>query len=234
MTDVPLEPLAAAEPRLPTHGAPLHPISRRVMHWLNAIAIVVMIGSGWRIYDEYPELPLNFGFPPIATLGGDYLKAWARSNDYGEANAIAWHLAGMWLLVLNYIAYLVVGFASGHFRRDFLPIQPKAVLRDMADALRGRLDHDLGHYNAVQKLLYTGVLGAILITILSGFSIWKPVQLQSLVWLFGGFDTARVVHCLGMLAIVGFLVVHVLLAILVPKTIVEMTVGRVFSTRAKK
>jgi len=79
----------------------------------------------------------------------------------------------------------------------------------------------------VQKVLYWGVLGAILVTILSGLSIWKPVQLKELTWLFGGYEFARVVHFFGMAAIVGFLVVHVALTILVPKTLVAMILGRV-------
>jgi thiosulfate reductase cytochrome b subunit len=120
-----------------------------------------------------------------------------------------------------------VGITSGHFRRDFLPLAPRAVLRDFTAALRFKLDHRLGEYNAVQKLFYWGVLAAILVTILSGLSIWKPAQLKELTWLFGGYEFARVVHFFGMAAIVGFLVVHIALTLLVPKTLVAMILGRV-------
>ena len=92
------------------------------------------------------------------------------------------------------------------------------------------LGHQLGEYNAVQKVFYWGVLAAILVTILSGLSIWKPVQLQWLTWLFGGYEFARVVHFFGMAAIVGFLVVHLSLTALVPKTLVAMVVGRASDT----
>jgi thiosulfate reductase cytochrome b subunit len=136
----------------------------------------------------------------------------------------------MWVLVLNFLAYVIVGFVSGHFRRDFLPVSVGAFLRDFLNALRGRLDHRLGEYNAVQKVFYWGVLAAILITILSGLSIWKPVQLQWLTALFGGYEFARVVHFFGMAAIVGFLVVHLALTALVPKTLVAMVVGRASET----
>ena len=115
-----------AELREPTTmAAPhvlLHPLSRRIMHWLNAVAIIVMIGSGWRIYNYYPALPINFGFPLYLTLGGDFTITEAVSNEDGLANALAWHFAAMWLLTINFIAFLAVGFASGHFRRDFLPL----------------------------------------------------------------------------------------------------------------
>ena len=208
----------------------LHPLSRRLMHWINAAAILVMIGSGWRIYDYYPALSLKFGFPYYLTLGGDFTVTEAISNDDGLVNALYWHFAAMWVLVLNFLAYVIVGFVSGHFRRDFLPITMGAFLRDFFAALRGQLGHQLGEYNTVQKVFYWGVLAAILVTILSGLSIWKPVQLQQLTWLFGGYEFARVVHFFGMAAIVGFLVVHLALTALVPKTLVAMVLGRVSET----
>lgn len=219
----------AREP-MPGRAVQLHPLSRRIMHWVNALAILVMIGSGWRIYDYYPALSIDFGFPYYLTLGGDLSLSEAINNEDGLANALAWHFGAMWVLVLNLLAYLVVGFASGHFRRDFLPITPRAFLRDFVAALTFRLQHRLGEYNAVQKLLYWGVLGAVLVTILSGLSIWKPVQLKELTWLFGGYEFARVVHFFGMAAIVGFLVVHVALTILVPSTLVAMILGRASGT----
>ncbi len=208
----------------------LHPLSRRIMHWINALAIFVMIGSGWRIYNYYPALPIHFGFPAYLTLGGDFTVTEAASNEDGLANALLWHFAAMWVLVLNFLAYVIVGFVSGHFRRDFLPVSVGAFLRDFLDALRGRLGHRLGEYNAVQRVFYWGVLAAILVTILSGLSIWKPVQLQWLTSLFGGYEFARVVHFFGMAAIVGFLVVHLALTALVPKTLVAMVVGRASET----
>jgi len=217
----------------PAHATParvravqLHPLSRRIMHWVNALAIVVMIMSGWRIYNYYPALPLHFGFPYYLTLGGDFTVTEAISNDDGLVNALYWHFAAMWVLVLNFLAYVIVGIVSGHFRRDFLPITIGAFLRDLFDALRGRLGHQLGEYNAVQKVFYWGVLAAIVVTILSGLSIWKPVQLQGLTWLFGGYEFARVVHFFGMATIVGFLVVHLALTALVPETPVAMVLGR--------
>jgi thiosulfate reductase cytochrome b subunit len=204
----------------------IHPLSRRIMHWINALAILIMIGSGWRIYDYYPALPIEFGFPYYLTLGGDITLTDAINNEYGLANALAWHFAAMWVLVINLLAYLIVGIVSGHFRRDFLPVSGISFARDFLAALRGKLGHRLGEYNAVQKVFYWGVIAAILLTIASGLSIWKPVQLQELTWLFGGYEFARVVHFFGMLAIVGFLIVHVALTILVPRTLVAMVLGR--------
>jgi thiosulfate reductase cytochrome b subunit len=205
----------------------LHPLSRRILHWLNALAILVMIGSGWRIYDFSPALPVDFGFPYYLTLGGDISTSEAIANEDGLANALMWHFGAMWVLVINLMVYLAIGVASGHFRRDFLPLSPRAVIRDLGAALRFQLEHRLGEYNAVQKVFYWGVLFAILVTILSGLSIWKPVQFQELTWLFGGFDVARIVHFFGMTAIVAFLVVHVALTVLVPKTFIAMVLGHV-------
>ena len=106
------------------HGSakprPIHPWPLRLMHWLNALAIVMMIGSGWQIYDASPLF--NFTFPTLITIGG-----WLGAG-------IAWHLAFMWLLMANGLAYLIWGAATGHFRRKLWPISPSAVLQDLRRA----------------------------------------------------------------------------------------------------
>lgn len=143
-------------------GAQFHTPGLRVMHWLNAVAMIVMIGSGLTIYKYHPALPLDFGFPPALTIGsGDVTRSRALHNESGLANALYWHFAAMWLLAVNFIAYVAYGIVTGHFRRDFLLIRWRALVQDMAGALRGRLEHRLGSYNAAQRLLYAGVLFAI-------------------------------------------------------------------------
>ena len=194
-----------------TGHATAHPVAIRIMHWLGAYAIICMILSGWQIYDASPILP--FTFPRWMTLGG-----WL-------GGAIAWHLGAMWLLVADGLCYLAYGLVSGHFRRDMLPIGPSVVLRDLVAALRFRLVHTLGHYNAVQRALYVGVMGLAALMVATGLSIWKPTQLSWLTALFGGYPTARVLHFILMSLIVGFLVVHVVLVALYPRTLVAMTIG---------
>ncbi len=211
-------------PTLDTVEEQRHPLIRRLTHWLFALAILIMIGSGWRIYNDVPILP--FRFPLWATLGGDTDYSYAQHGESGTANAILWHLAGMWLLVASVAIYALHGIFSGHFRHDFLPVGPKAFFTDFIAAARFRLEHRLGSYNAVQKVFYWGALLCIVMMVLSGLAIWKPVQLGWLSWLMGGFAFARIVHFFFMSAIVGFLVVHVTLVALVPKTLLAMTLGR--------
>ena len=118
------------------------------------------------------------------------------------------------------------GFYTGRFRRKLLPIWPSAVISDIRDALTFKLAHDdITHYNAVQKLLYVGIILVIVVQVISGWAIWKPIQLSELTSLFYDFQGARLVHFLGMAAIVLFPVVHVALALLVPKTIGAMVTG---------
>ncbi|MBL9095886.1 MAG: cytochrome b/b6 domain-containing protein, partial [Alphaproteobacteria bacterium] len=156
-----------------------------------------------------------FSFPAWMTLGG-----WL-------GGALQWHFAAMWLLMANGLAYLAYGVLSGRIRTRFFPISPAEVLRDLREALKGKLAHDdLAHYNGVQKFFYVGVIAALIAVVLSGLAIWKPVQLWWLTALFGGFQGARLVHFLAMAAIVGFLLVHVVMALLVPKTIRAMVFGR--------
>lgn len=193
--------------------AAIHPAWVRVTHWINALAMLIMIASGWQIYNASPLFP--FVFPPAITLGG-----WL-------AGALLWHFAAMWLLAVNGLVYVALGLATGRFRRKLVPIRPGEVLADAKAALTGKLAHDdLSVYNAVQKLLYVGVILAGIVIVLSGLAIWKPVQLQELTAVFGGYDAARYVHFFAMAAIVGFLVVHVVMALLVPKALRAMITGR--------
>jgi thiosulfate reductase cytochrome b subunit len=202
----------------------IHPLLVRVTHWVNALAMVIMIGSGWRIWNSDPIF--NYYFPLAVTLGGDPARSQDLHNELGLASALQWHFAGMWLLAINGLTYFTYGLLSGHFRHAFFPVSPRAFFRDFFAALRFRLPHHPGVYNAVQKTLYLGVLAAGIVMVLSGLAIWKPGQFQELAWLFGGFDTARLVHFLGMAAIVLFLLVHVALVVIVPSTLPSMITGR--------
>ena len=199
--------IPAPEPEL------IHPAWVRIAHWINFVAVAVMIGSGWEIYNASPLF--SFVFPRSITLGG-----WL-------AGALLWHFAAMWVLAVNGCIYLALGIATGRFRRKLVPIRPADVLADARAALTGKLSHeDLSVYNAVQRLLYLGVIVAGIIIVLSGISIWKPVQVQELTALFGGYDAARYVHFFAMAAIAGFLVIHVIMALLVPRSLRAMIAGR--------
>ena len=213
----------------PIRDEQIHPLSRRILHWVMALSILVMIGSGWRIYNASPIF--DFTFPEWITLGGDVDASLARHGDPGVASAIAWHFAAMWTLAIAYILFLLWGIVSGHFRRDFLPVGPRSVMRDMMAALRFRLEHRLGEYNAVQKLAYWAVLAAVAVMLLSGIAIWKPVQTYPLELLFGGFQGARIVRFLVMAGIVFFLLIHVGLTLLVPRTLLAMVAGRATELR---
>jgi thiosulfate reductase cytochrome b subunit len=201
-----------------------HSVAIRITHWLMALSIVIMIGSGWRIYNASPIF--GFSFPEQFTLGGDVEAALALHNDPGVASAIAWHFAAMWLLAASYLGFMLWNIGSGHFWRDFLPVGPVSFWRDFHAAARFRLEHRLGEYNAVQRVAYWGVLFAVAVMLLSGIAIWKPVQTYPLETLFGGFQGARIVHFLFMVAIALFIVIHVSLVILVPKTFLAMTLGK--------
>ena len=192
----------------------IHPLWVRMTHWVNALAMFMMIGSGWQIYDASPLFRF-LHFPRQIALG-DWL-----------AGALLWHFAAMWLLVINGAVYVTLGIVTGRFRRKLLPIRFREVIGDLAAALRGRLAHDdLSVYNAVQRLLYLGVILAGILIVVSGVSIWKPVQFKYLTDLFGGYDTARYVHFFAMSSIVAFLTIHIALALIVPKSLRAMISGR--------
>jgi len=189
----------------------IHPLPVRLMHWVNAFAMVCMIMSGWQIYNASPLF--GFAFPNWATLGG-----WL-------GGAIAWHLAAMWLLVANGVLYFAYGVLSGHFRRRFLPLGPGAVWRDFRAALTFRLLHTSREYNAVQRAMYLGVLLLGVLVVASGLALWKPVQLHWLASLLGGYEWARRVHFFCMAGIAAFIVVHLALVLLYPRTLPAMITG---------
>jgi thiosulfate reductase cytochrome b subunit len=206
--------LATTKELASTTSKVIQPAWVRVMHWINAVAVILMIMSGLQIYNASP-LFRSLSFSHSITLGG-----WL-------GGALLWHFAAMWLLMVNGLIYLISGFASGRFKKKLLPITAGGVISDATAALSGKLSHaDLSRYNQVQKLLYTGIIVVGVIIVLSGLSIWKPVQLQYLTALFGGYDIARYVHFFCMAAIVAFLAIHVLLALLVPKSLRAMIIGR--------
>ena len=191
----------------------IHPVVVRITHWINALAILIMVTSGWQIYNASPLF--SFEIPDALTLGG-----WL-------GGALQWHFAAMWLLAANGLVYVVYGIVSGHFRRKLFPVTPRSVLHDVREALRGRLAHeDLSMYNAAQRAAYLTVIVAGVVLVLSGLAIWKPVQMQELAAVLGGYEGARLVHFFAMAMLVLIVLVHVLMVILVPRTLLTMITGR--------
>lgn len=193
---------------------PIQPLWLRVTHWVNALAVLIMVTSGWQIYNASPIFPA-LTFPPAMTLGG-----WL-------GGAIQWHFAGMWLLAANFLVYLSMNIASGRLHRRMFPLSVKAVFVDAYAALRGQLGHsDLTRYNAVQKLAYLAVIVDLVVVIVSGLVVWKSVQFPMLRSVMGGYDNARVVHFFCMSFLVAFFVVHVAMVALVPRSLLVMIRGR--------
>jgi thiosulfate reductase cytochrome b subunit len=190
----------------------IHPLVVRITHWINVLAVLIMVTSGWQIYNASPLF--SFSFPSAITLGG-----WL-------AGALQWHFAAMWLLALNGLVYVVYGVVSGHFRRKLLPISPRGLVRDIGQALRGRLAHeDLSVYNAAQRAAYVALIVMLIVLVASGLAIWKPVQLYSLASLMGDYEGARLLHFFAMAAVAFIVVVHVVMVALVPRTFPTMITG---------
>jgi thiosulfate reductase cytochrome b subunit len=183
------------------------------MHWINAAVMMVMITSGWGIYDD------------DVIIHGLHFSGFWRLGDWA-AWSLNWHLAGMWFFGINGLVYLIYGLVTGRFRERLLPIRWRDIIHTVIDTLHFKFAHeDLTVYNAVQKILYIVVIFAGIDQVLTGLAIWKPVQFSGLVTLFGGFQSARVFHFAGMVVIVGFVILHVVVALLVPKTIWAMLGG---------
>lgn len=194
-------------------SAIVHPAWLRLTHWINACAVVLLVLSGWRIYNASPIFP--FAFPDQITLGG-----WL-------GGALLWHFFAMWVLAANGLVYLALNLLSGRFWRKFFPLHPGDVWADFLAALKGRLSHaDLSVYNSLQKVAYLFIVLDIMVLVASGLAIWKSVQLPLLRELMGGYDMARVVHFVAMSALLAVLAVHLVMVALVPRTLLLMLRGR--------
>jgi thiosulfate reductase cytochrome b subunit len=191
----------------------VHSLIVRATHWVNAFAMACMIMSGWRIYNASPLF--RFSFPTWATLVG-----WL-------GGAIAWHFASMWLLVGNGLVYIGYGLISQHLRRTLLPLWPDGILlRDIRDAARFCLPRPVGEYNTIQRLAYAAALALGVLAVVSGLALWKPVQLEPLTSLFGGYEVARRIHFAIMTGIAGFILLRLVLVMLVPRSLPSMITGR--------
>lgn len=191
----------------------IHPAWLRAMHWLNALAVVILLTSGWRIYNATAFL--GFSIPKGITLGG-----WL-------GGALQWHFAAMWILGINGLLYLAFNVVTGRLFAKFWPLSPKAFVADLLDALKGKLAHvDPTHYNMVQRLAYLFVMLDSIVLVLSGLVLWKSVQFPLLRVLMGGYEGARLVHFFAMAALAAFVLIHLVMVALVPRTLVYMVRGR--------
>ena len=192
---------------------PIHPAWLRATHWLNAVAVVILAMSGWRIYNAAPFF--DFTIPSGITLGG-----WL-------GGAIQWHFAAMWLLAANGLVYLLCNAGTGRLVRKFFPLSPRAIVADLLAASRGHLSHaDPRQYNAVQRAAYLFVIVDAVLLVLSGLVLWKSVQFPLLRELLGGYEFARRVHFFAMAVLVAFVMVHLAMVALVPRTLLTMIRGR--------
>ena len=191
----------------------IHPVWLRLMHWLNALAIVLLMMSGWRIYNATAFL--GFSIPAGVTLGG-----WL-------GGALMWHFAAMWVLAINGVLYIALNIFTGRLLSKFFPLSFKSFMADLAAALRGKLAHaDPRQYNTVQKLAYLFVMVDSLLLALSGLVLWKSVQFDLLRSLMGGYEGARLVHFFAMATLAAFVLIHLVMVVLVPRTLVYMVRGR--------
>ncbi len=180
-----------------------HPLIIRITHWVNFIALCIMVTSGMRIYNASPIW--NFEFPRALTLGG-----WL-------AGARMWHFFGMWLFALNGLVWFLYNVLSRHGRTTtlFRKVDLSGVLPMILYYLRMRKVHPPAKkYNSLQKLAYTTIPVAGLGSILTGMSLYWPVQFSRIAALFGGYDSARIVHFLFTCVLVLFFLGHMLMVLM--------------------
>lgn len=205
MATIPDNPPSPAGRAAPT----VQPRWVRVAHWINALAFVTMLFSGWQVYKADPywfDLP---GWWP--TLGGDL------------PGALQWHFSAMWLLAFNGIVAVASLLATGRFKRLYIPVHTTQLWRELRALMSGRVEHQVtNERSALQKIAYMGVILLLLLEIMSGLSIWKPVQLHWLTTCLGGYESARRVHFVVMGLLAAFVTGHMILAFAAPRLLLAM------------
>lgn len=185
----------------------------RITHWLNAFLIIAMMLSGWGVYNGAPSF--DFRFPEMLTVGTNAMES------------SQWHFGFMWLLIIAMSIYLAFGIVTGHFRRHFSWRSEARLLQDIKQAFSFKLKYQPGVYNAVQRIAYTVVVMLVVVLILSGIALWQPVQFQTLTLLMGDYEATRMVHFIATLLLVGFTILHLLMAFVSPKAIWAMITGKI-------
>jgi thiosulfate reductase cytochrome b subunit len=199
----------------------------RVAHWANALLLLGMIASGLQIYHAFPHFGLRGGPYYLNYWDGKYFPNWARLGGW-LAGGLNWHFALAWPFVLTGLVYLIYLLVSGEWRS--LVFRPRDVPRAWQMQLyylRLRKEHPpQGKHNALQKAAYTFIflLGAL--SVLTGFAVYKPVQLSWLTAAFGGYELARYWHFWAVWIFVAFTLLHVALVFLVdPASLRAMITG---------
>jgi Ni/Fe-hydrogenase b-type cytochrome subunit len=182
----------------------------RLTHWVNALALTVMIGSGLRIFNAYPAFAPRgerfccYPFEGMAILPAFTFGGWL-------AGARNWHFAMMWVLVVNGLVYLGFVYLHGEWR-DLVP--RRGDVRDAWEMIKFylfvRRNHPhQGKHNALQKSVYFALPWLGLAAVVTGIAIWKPVELSPLTNALGGYPLARFWHFLVMVTLVVLSVMHV-------------------------
>jgi Ni/Fe-hydrogenase b-type cytochrome subunit len=187
-----------------------HPWVVRFTHWVNAVALFVMVGSGLQIFRAFP----SFG----AKIPEKDLLNWPKAFAIGGwlGGGLQWHLTFMWIYIATGLLYLGYQIFRGHYRQVLFLASDIRDVWPMARHyfLFGPKPPETQAYNPLQKLAYTSAIGLGVLSVLTGFAVWKPVQFSWLAWLMGGFHWARVWHFLVMWAILFFVLGHLIMVVL--------------------
>lgn len=230
MPEVPIAAHAHGSPAAPSRRPPVrrHGAIVRLTHWANALLLAGMIASGLQIYGAYPRFGLRGAPLPLPNpFDGDVFPRWARLGGWLSAG-LNWHFALAWPFVLTGLLYLAYLLISGEWRSLlFRPRDVRPALQMQLYYLRLRREHPpQGKHNALQKLAYSAIVLLGAVAALSGFAIYKPVQLAWLTALFGGYELARYWHFLAVWVFVAFTLAHVALVLLVdPASLRAMITG---------
>ncbi len=200
----------------------------RLTHWVSAVVLVGMMASGLQIYNAYERFGIRGTRLPLPNpLDMHPVPRWARLGGW-LGGGLSWHFFLMWPLVLNGLLYVGYLLLSGEWKPLlFRPRDIGPAIAMQQYYLHLRKQHPpQGKHNALQKGAYSFIVVLGMLSVLTGLSLWKPVQLSWLTALFGGYELARYWHFVAVWLFAAFIVVHVILVFVVdPASLRAMITG---------
>lgn len=192
-----------------------HPLAIRWFHWINFPILAVMVWSGMLIYWANDVYRIGWGDKTILRFFPDSFYK-ALNIPFRLAEGMSFHFVFMWLFAINGFIYVLYLLFSGEW--NYIFPDRKSIKESLIVVL-----HDLHltkkipqqkKYNAAQRIAYTVVIIMGLGSVLTGLSIYKPIQFQTLTSMLGGYEWARIEHFTLTILFSLFFLVHIIQVIL--------------------
>jgi thiosulfate reductase cytochrome b subunit len=206
--------------------APRHARFVRITHWLITLSFFALLLSGIEVLLSHPRFYWgevgNLNTTPLFSIPVPSSRNVPTGYGFVLPDQNGWsrylHFQAAWLALFTGLVYLIVGLRARHFQRHLVPAAPdrswRALRTSLVEHLRFRTTAfgDASSYNALQRISYLMVVFVLFpLVIWTGLAM-APAFTAVFPWsvtMLGGRQSARTLHFLLTIALVGFTLVHV-------------------------